>query len=80
MGLLMSVIGLAAIVFIVVYQIYLGFAVPGWASLMVTVIFASGIQLICLGILGEYVGHILDETKGRPNYLVRAEIRKGRAE
>jgi glycosyltransferase involved in cell wall biosynthesis len=79
-GLAMSLVGFGAIVFIIVYQIWLGFAVSGWASLMVTVIFASGIQLLCLGILGEYIGHILDETKGRPNYLVRTEIRQGRAE
>jgi dolichol-phosphate mannosyltransferase len=79
-GLFLSVVGFGAIVFIVVYQLWLGFRVSGWASVMVTVIFAGGVQLICLGILGEYVGQVLDEVKGRPVYVVRSLLRGGKAE
>jgi dolichol-phosphate mannosyltransferase len=79
MGLFFSVTGFLAIIFIVVYQMLLGFKISGWSSLIVTVIFASGIQLLCLGILGEYVAQILDEVKGRPVFLLRAKIRDGRA-
>jgi polyisoprenyl-phosphate glycosyltransferase len=43
---------------------------PGWASTIVAVVFLGGVQLISLGILGEYLGRIYDQVKGRPLYLV----------
>ena len=43
---------------------------PGWASTIVAVLFLGGVQLISLGILGEYIGRIYDEAKGRPLYLI----------
>ena len=48
-----------------------GIDMPGYASLMVVVLFLGGIQLITLGVLGEYLGRIYDETKRRPLYIVR---------
>ncbi|MFH1144429.1 MAG: glycosyltransferase family 2 protein [Candidatus Eisenbacteria bacterium] len=48
--------------------------VPGWASLFVAVLFVSGVQLICLGIIGEYLGRIYDEIKGRPLYVCAEEM------
>ena len=47
--------------------------VPGWATLATTMLFFSGVQLLSIGILGEYVGRIFDEVKQRPIYIVASE-------
>ena len=47
-----------------------GNSVPGWASTMCIVCFIGGIQLVCLGVIGEYVGKIYMEVKGRPRYII----------
>jgi dolichol-phosphate mannosyltransferase len=47
-----------------------GFAVPGWASIMVLVGIVGGVQLIVLGVIGEYIARIHDEVRGRPLYVV----------
>ena len=47
-----------------------GKAVTGWASMTCIVCFVSGVQLICLGIIGEYIGKIYMETKARPRYII----------
>jgi glycosyltransferase involved in cell wall biosynthesis len=43
---------------------------PGWASTIVAVLFLGGVQLMSLGILGEYLGRVYDEVKGRPLYII----------
>ena len=48
----------------------LGITVQGWATIMVGMLFIGGVQLICLGIIGEYISRIFTETKQRPMYLV----------
>lgn len=48
--------------------------VPGWTSLSVSVLFLSGIQLIAMGVIGEYIARIYDEVKHRPPYVIRTKI------
>ena len=58
-------------VWIIVEHYSMGTDVAGWATLAVSAMFFSGVQLLSIGILGEYVGRIFDEVKQRPVYLVR---------
>jgi len=60
--------------FIIIRTLTTGIQVPGYASLMVAILFLGGLQLLSLGVLGEYVGRILTEAKGRPLYVVRETI------
>lgn len=52
-------------------RFFLGATVTGWSSLMCVVLFLGGVQLLCVGVLGEYVGKIYAEVKGRPRYIVQ---------
>ena len=58
-----------------IYAMYIGFilriGVPGWTSLVILNIFFSGVVLICLGLIGEYVARVFEEVKKRPLYIVR---------
>ncbi len=57
--------------FVVLYTILHGTGVPGYASLLVAILFFGSVQLISIGLLGEYIGRIYLETKQRPTYLIR---------
>jgi glycosyltransferase involved in cell wall biosynthesis len=74
LGALVALGALAFAVFIIIRTLTTGIQVPGYASLMVAILFLGGLQLLSLGVLGEYVGRILTETKGRPLYVVRERI------
>ncbi|MEQ8828784.1 MAG: glycosyltransferase family 2 protein [Alphaproteobacteria bacterium] len=66
--------------FIVLFTLFAGIDVPGYASLLVIVLFLGGLQLLSLGLLGEYVGRIYAEVKGRPLYVLRRVHRSVDAE
>ena len=65
------------IIFHVLYCKVAGEAIPGWATSMVVVCLVGGLQLIFLGIIGEYIGRIFQEVKRRPLYWLRAELGSG---
>ncbi len=57
--------------FYILYQLFSGRTVEGWTSLMVVLLFFGSAQLVTLGIIGEYIGRIYDQTRGRPRYLIK---------
>ena len=73
-GALVALFALGYATFLAVQTMLFGNPVPGYASIMVSVLFLGGVQLISLGVLGEYVGRILTETKQRPLYVVRDTV------
>lgn len=76
------IIGLIAIIFGVLYSIYAvivfftGNTIPGWPSLMITILFLGGFQLLSLGIIGEYIARIFNESKKRPHYFIQEQCGK----
>jgi glycosyltransferase involved in cell wall biosynthesis len=73
-----AAIGYAGVV--IAQTLVFGVRVPGYASMMVALLFLGGLQLLSLGILGEYVGRILVEAKGRPLYVIRQKLGIGGSE
>jgi glycosyltransferase involved in cell wall biosynthesis len=73
-GMVVALFAFAYAMFLTIRTIFYGIDMPGYASLMVAVLFFGGLQLISLGVLGEYVGRILIEAKQRPIYVVREKI------
>ncbi|WP_455813018.1 glycosyltransferase family 2 protein [Pseudomonas graminis] len=51
-----------------------GRTLEGWTSVMISIFFLGGVQLICLGVIGEYIGKIYIETKGRPKYFIEENV------
>lgn len=73
-GFLCASVALLAIVIVLFLRIFLGYGLIGWASTMTTILLVSGVQLITLGIIGEYLGRIYDEVKNRPEYIIQEKI------
>lgn len=70
-GLLVAIPSFFYASFLVIRTLIYGIDFPGYASIMVAVLFLGGVQLVSLGVLGEYLGRVYEEVKGRPLYLVR---------
>lgn len=68
-GIFVAFLSLIGVIWSVVVQL-MGHSVAGWASLTCILCFMCGIQMICLGVLGEYIGKIYMEVKGRPRYII----------
>ena len=74
LGALFALVALAYGAWLVVRTMVHGIDVPGYASLMAVVLFLGGVQLLSLGVIGEYLGRVYDEVKARPLYVVRSRL------
>lgn len=73
LGFISAGLSILAIPLVILFRVIAGQAFLGQASTLIAVLFLGGVQLISLGILGEYIGRVYDEVKGRPLYIVSEE-------
>jgi glycosyltransferase involved in cell wall biosynthesis len=76
MGLGIATFAFLYAMFIALRTLYLGVDVPGYASIVTSITFFSGIQLVSLGVIGEYIGRLFQEAKARPLYIVDSVIER----
>ena len=74
LGLLAAVLAMSGVAYALFLRIFTSVWVEGWTALMIAVLFLGGVQLVCVGILGEYIGRIYNEVKRRPLYVVQERI------
>jgi glycosyltransferase involved in cell wall biosynthesis len=72
-GVIFSLLSIILAIYVFVSKLY-GNAVSGWASLMISIWFIGGVQLISLGLIGEYIGRIYKEVKNRPKYIAEVKL------
>ena len=78
LGLAVSLLSFLYAVNLLAQTLLFGNPVKGYPSLMVALLFLGGVQLMALGVIGEYLGRVYDESKGRPVYLIRHPLEAGR--
>jgi polyisoprenyl-phosphate glycosyltransferase len=77
LGAIVALLAMAYGAVLVVENLLFGHPVPGWPTVVVSLMFFSGVQLLSIGILGEYIGRIFDEVKQRPLYVLRDSAGRG---
>lgn len=75
-GVVFGIISFILTMNVIYIKMFTAEAVPGWATISASILLLGGLQLIGIGIIGEYVGRIFEEVKQRPLYLVRTELKK----
>jgi glycosyltransferase involved in cell wall biosynthesis len=76
LGTSFAIIGFLYALFIILRTLVFGVDLPGYASLLTAILFLGGIQLMGIGVIGEYIGRIYIESKQRPIYIVRARLQR----
>ncbi len=71
LGVMLSAASSLAILIVLYQRLFTDTTIPGWSSLLLTMLFFNGVMLIMLGVIGEYIGRIYDEAKNRPLYILR---------
>lgn len=74
-GIILAMLSIVYGLFLAGRTMFLGHDIPGWSTLAVAIFFFSGIQLMSIGVLGEYLARVFSEVKGRPGYLIAEDIR-----
>ena len=70
LGMIFSILSALAIPYII-HAIYTGTQVPGWASVITTIVFFGGLNLMILGIIGVYLSKLFTQSKNRPHYIIK---------
>ena len=70
-GVLLSITAFIYGFYALIIKFFSNEALPGWTSVLVSVLFIGGVQLIMMGIIGEYMGKLFIESKKRPNYILK---------
>jgi dolichol-phosphate mannosyltransferase len=70
LGFLSAIAAIIYSAYVIVWRLFSGDTLPGFASIIVVVLYLGSVQLFCIGILGEYIGRIHDEVKQRPGYII----------
>jgi polyisoprenyl-phosphate glycosyltransferase len=70
-GVMTALVAMAGAIALIIRVLVVGREVPGYASLMVIILFGFALQMVAIGVLGEYIGRVYQEVKGRPIYMVR---------
>ena len=79
LGIVFSFLGLLYLAYVIGVRVFTEQAVAGWTSVVAAVIVLGGVQLLCLGIIGQYLGRMYDEIKGRPLFLVAEDTARSDA-
>jgi polyisoprenyl-phosphate glycosyltransferase len=74
LGLAVSALSFVFGVYVFINQVFFGTRVQGWTSVMLAVLMLGGVQLLMIGVLGEYLQRILEEARGRPLYIVERTL------
>ncbi len=74
-GILLALLAMGYGGYLIIADWFYGHDVPGWPTVVVSIMFLSGLQLLFIGVVGEYIARVFEEVKGRPTYLI-AEDRK----
>ena len=75
-GFISSVLSVLYLIFVIIKKLAFGIDVPGYATIVVLVLFLGGLQLFSLGILGEYISKIYVQVKNRPIYILKEHLGK----
>jgi dolichol-phosphate mannosyltransferase len=70
-GYIIAILAFLYGIYAIAIKLFTNQTVSGWTSLLVGFLFIGGIQMIMIGILGEYIGRLFIESKKRPNYIIR---------
>ena len=73
LGIIISVLSVFGLLYALI-SYFSGSAVPGWTAIVASIWLLGGIQLLCIGVVGEYIGKIYGEVKARPRYIIEKDL------